>query len=111
MLKTAIASREQVLICIDALDEASPEHRVDLLDALREVSRESPSIRIFLTGRPFVRSDVERYFPGVQVISVSPTTDDIKAYLTMTVNDNVDPPVVVDVIGCCCYRTTRRLGT
>ncbi|RPA91551.1 hypothetical protein L873DRAFT_300588 [Choiromyces venosus 120613-1] len=78
MLKTAIASQEQLFICIDALDEASPEHRVDLLDALREISRESPSIHIFLTGRPFVRSDVEKYFPGVQVISVSPTTDDIK---------------------------------
>ncbi|RPA90439.1 hypothetical protein L873DRAFT_1717738, partial [Choiromyces venosus 120613-1] len=103
MLKTAIASQEQLFICIDALDEASPEHRVDLLDALREISRESPSIRIFLTGRPFVRSDVEKYFPGVQVISVSPTTDDIKIYLTRkldkdTVRDAMDNRLREDIL-------------
>ncbi|RPA91562.1 hypothetical protein L873DRAFT_1752016 [Choiromyces venosus 120613-1] len=103
MLKTAIASQEQLFICVGALDEASPEHQFDLLDALREISRESPSVRIFLTGRPFVRSEVEKYFPGVQVISVSPTTDDIKRYLTMkldkdTVHDAIDDRLREDIL-------------
>ncbi|RPA90141.1 hypothetical protein L873DRAFT_1719264 [Choiromyces venosus 120613-1] len=103
MLKTAIASRDGVFICIDALDEASPEHRFDLLDALREISRESPSVRIFLTGRPFVRSEVKKYFPGIQVISVSPTTDDIKRYLTMkldkdTLHDAMDGRLREDIL-------------
>ncbi|RPA90481.1 hypothetical protein L873DRAFT_1848806 [Choiromyces venosus 120613-1] len=96
MLKTAIVSQERVFICVDALDEASPEYQLDLLDALRKVSPESPSVRIFLTRRPFVRSEVEKYFPGFQVISVSPMMDNIKRYLTMKLDKDTEPDVMDD---------------
>ncbi|RPA90821.1 hypothetical protein L873DRAFT_1716542, partial [Choiromyces venosus 120613-1] len=96
MLRTAIALRERVFICVDALDEATPEYRLDLLDALREISWESPSVHIFLTGRPFVRSEVEKYFPGVQVLLVSPTTDNIRRYLTMKLDKDTEPDAMDD---------------
>jgi len=51
MLRTAIASPGQVFICIDALDECLPRHQSDLLKSLRDIVRESPTTRIFLTGR------------------------------------------------------------
>ncbi|RPA88673.1 hypothetical protein L873DRAFT_1905956 [Choiromyces venosus 120613-1] len=96
MLQAAIASRERVFICVDAFDEALPEYRLDFLDALREISQESPSVHIFFTGRHFVCSEVERYFPGVQVISVNPTTDDIKRYLTIKLDNDTEPDAMDD---------------
>ena len=58
MLRIAIASLPQVVICIDALDECLPKYLPELLKSLRDIVRESPSTRIFLTGRPHVGEDV-----------------------------------------------------
>jgi len=43
MIRTAIALLPSVYICIDALDECTPESRQELLESLRDVIRESPS--------------------------------------------------------------------
>ena len=59
MLKPFIASLPQVFICLDALDECLPKRVPEVLESLRDILRESPGTRIFLTGRPYVREDVQ----------------------------------------------------
>jgi len=91
MLKIAIASLPQVVICIDALDECLPKCLPELLKSLRDIGRESPSTRIFLTGRPHVGEDVRRYFTAAVVIPISPNTDDIRNYLEMRLEGDPEP--------------------
>ena len=91
MLKTAIASLPQVFICIDALDECLPKHLPEFLESLRDIVRESPTMRIFLTGRPHVGGAIQRYFAKVVEIPVSPNTDDIRNYLEMKLDRDGEP--------------------
>ena len=86
MLKAAIRQRRRVVICIDGLDESLPAHRIGLLSALQALIQELPNVRLFLTGRPFIRSEVKKYFPGVDTISVSPTKEDTKTFLRMNLD-------------------------
>ena len=91
MLKVAIASRPQVFICIDALDECLPKDLPELLESLREIVRESPTTRIFLTGRPHVREAIQRYFAGAVMIPISPSTNDVRNYLHMKLDRDEEP--------------------
>jgi len=61
MLRVAIAL-PPVFICVDALGECLLKCLSGLLGSLRDIVRESPTTRIFLTGRPHVREDIQRYF-------------------------------------------------
>jgi len=91
MLKIVIASLPRVFICLDALDECLPKHLPELLGSLRDITRESPRTRIFLTGRPHVREDVQRYFPNPVVIPISPNPDDIRNYVEMRLDRDSEP--------------------
>ena len=91
MLKIAIASLPQVFICLDALDECLPKHLPELLESLRDILRESPRTKIFLTGRPHIAEDVKRYFPKAVVIPISPNPDDIRNYVEMRLNRDAEP--------------------
>ena len=89
MLKGVIAQRERMVICIDGLDESLPEHRSGLLNSLKAIVQRLSNVRLFLTGRPFIRSEVEKYFPGVDTISVSPTRKDTEALLRMKLEEDM----------------------
>jgi len=91
MLKTAIAQRQWIVICIDGLDESLAVHRTGLLRALQIIVRDFPNVRLFMTGRPFIRSEVESYFPSMDTISVSPTREDTLAFLRMRLDGDTDP--------------------
>ena len=91
MLKIAIASLPQVFICVDALDECLPKYLPELLESLRDIVRESPRTRIFLTGRPHVKEDARRYFTEVVVIPISPSLDDIRNYVEMRLSKDAEP--------------------
>ena len=91
MLRMVIGSLTQVFICIDALDECLPKHLPKLLESLRDIVRESPTTRIFLTGRPHVAGAIQRYFTKTVVIPISPNTDDIRNYLAMKLDEDDDP--------------------
>ena len=78
----AITSSQRSFLCLDALDECTEEHRPDILDSLRQVIERSPSTRVFLTGRPQVRGEIERRFAGrTAIVSIAPRRDDITRYL------------------------------
>jgi len=91
MLKMVIAQRQRVVICIDGLDESLAAHRTGLLSALQTIVRGLPNVRLFLTGRPFIRPEVERYFPDMDAILVSPTREDTEAFLRMKLNGDPEP--------------------
>ena len=81
ILRVLIASLPKVFICIDALDEFLPKDLPELLQSLRDIDRESPRTRIFLTGRPHVTETVQRYFTKAVAIPIGPNQDDIKNYM------------------------------
>ena len=95
-LKSVMASLPPVYICIDALDECLPKNHPELLGSLRDIVREFPTTRIFLTGRPHVKQAIQKYFPGVVEIPISPNTDDVKSYLEMKLNEDEEPEAMDD---------------
>ena len=96
ILKKAMASLPPVFICIDALDECPPKNLLELLESLRDIVRESPTTRIFLTGRPHVREAIQRYFPEAVVIPINPNRDDVRSYLQMKLDRDEDPEAMND---------------
>ena len=96
MLKTAIGQRLRVVICIDGLDESLAAHRTGLLSALQAIVGELPNVRLFLTGRPFIRPEVERYFPSVDTILVSPTKEDTEEFLRKRLDGDPEPDAMDD---------------
>jgi len=92
LLPVALAPVKRTFICIDALDECSDKHLSQLLTSLRAVSQTSPNVRLFITGRPHIQSAVERYLPGsAEVVPFSPNSQDIREYLVMRLNHDLDP--------------------
>jgi len=86
------SSKEPTFICIDALDECVPEHRVKLLDSLNQILQESPDTRIFLTGRPHIRPEIGRRLAGtVTSLSISSKRDDIIRYLRTRLAEDTPP--------------------
>jgi len=59
-----VSSSRCTSICIDALDECPAGHRVKLLDSLNQILQKSPGARIFLTGRPHIRGEVNKHLSG-----------------------------------------------
>ena len=59
MFQTITATR-RTFICVDAIDECVPEHRIVVLESLGQMLKGSPDTRIFMTGRSHVRSEVQR---------------------------------------------------
>jgi len=67
----AIAATRRTFIFVDALDECLPEHRMVVLKSLGQMLQGSPDTRLFMTGRPHVRSEVERELGGGQPFYLS----------------------------------------
>jgi len=95
-LKTVIASLPQVFICLDAWDECLPKRFPEIRESLKDILRESPGTRIFLTGRSHVKEDVQRYFRKVVVIPISPNPNDIRNYVEMRLDRDVGPEAMSD---------------
>ena len=91
LLGAALAPMKRTFICIDALDECPDQHISQLLTSLHTASRASPDVRLLITGRPHIRSAVEKYLPGgVQVIPIIPSGEDIREYLEIELERDLD---------------------
>ena len=90
MLKIAIASLPKAFICLDALDECLPKHLPELLKSLGDIVRECPRTRVFLTRRPHVKEDIQRYCSNVVEIPISPNTNDIRNYVEMRLDNDTE---------------------
>jgi len=104
MLIKSVSSLRRGFICIDALDEFPTKYRSQLWDALQRIVRVCPNIRLFITGRPHIREEVKKYFPGYpDVSSIKPTEDDIRGYVIMRLrmdleSDAMDPELEADIL-------------
>jgi len=84
-----ISSLERVYICIDAMDELVPQHRSDLLRALRQIIQEAPNTRLFLTGRPHIRTELDKHLTQeAYTIHIVPDQGDIARYLIRKMDDD-----------------------
>ena len=92
-----ISSSQCMFICIDALDECPPGHRMKLLDSLNQILQRSPDARIFLTGRPHIRTEVEKHLAGrAAVRSITPTKGDIIIFLQAKLKEDTIPDAMDD---------------
>jgi len=88
----AITSSQPTFICIDALDEYVGGQRFKVVDTLRQVLEKSPTTRIFMTGRPHIRAEVEKRIAGRTIsLSVGPSKGDITTYLHARLGENETP--------------------
>ena len=88
----AVTSSQPTFLCIDALDECEGAQRVRLLDSLREILERSPRTRVFVTGRPHIRAEIEKRLAGrVTSISANPTRGDIITYLRVRLDEDETP--------------------
>ena len=72
----AITTTRRTFICVDALDECVPEFRMVVLEALGQILQRSPNTRLFMTGRPNVRREVERELGGAATFILIRATED-----------------------------------
>ena len=87
-----ITSSQPTYMVIDALDECTSMQRFRLFDSLKEILEESPGARIFVTGRPHIRAEIERCLAGwVTSVSVSPTRDDIVGFIRVRLSQDETP--------------------
>ena len=104
LFRGTLASVGRTFICIDALDEFPEKHLSQLLTSLHTISQASPDIRLFITGRPHIRSVVEKYLPEcVRVIPFSPNSEDIREYLEMKLkhdlgSEEMSPALEADIM-------------
>jgi len=91
----AITAAKRTFICVDALDECAPEHRMVVLESLGHILQASPNTRIFITGRSYVRSEVERRLDGTAAfILIEPTGDGIVNYLREKLRHDTTPEIM-----------------
>jgi len=86
-------------MCIDALDECTTAQRFRLFDSLKEILEKSPSARVFVTGRPHIRAEIERRLAGrVTSVSVCPTKGDIVSYLRFRLSHDETPDAMDETL-------------
>jgi len=87
-----IRCSQRIFMVIDALDECTAVQRFRLFDSLKEILEKSPGSRIFVTGRPHIRAEIETRLAGrVAAISVGPTRDDIVRFLRVRLSEDETP--------------------
>jgi len=91
MFQTVTATK-RTFICVDALDECVPEHRMVVLESLGQIVQGSGNTRIFVTGRSHIRSEVDRRLDGAATfILIEPTGDGIVNYLREKLRSDTTP--------------------
>ena len=94
MFQTATATK-RTFICVDALDECVPEHRVVVLESLGQILQGSPNTRIIMTGRSLVRSEVERILDGAaNFILIRTTEDGVLRFLREKLRKDTTPDIM-----------------
>jgi len=77
---------------IDALDECSAVQRYRLFDSLKQILEKSPDVRIFVTGRPHIREEIETRLAGrVTSLSIRPTRGDVVRFLRSRLSEDETP--------------------
>lgn len=92
-----IGSIDRVYICVDALDELLPTVRIELLQALRQIIRDTPDARLFLTTRPYIRGELGRYLvKDPHTIKIVANQGEIAIYLNHMMDNDRDPDLMTE---------------
>jgi len=87
-----ITSSQRTFMVIDVLDECTAVQRYRLFDLLQEILEKSPGTRVFVTGRPHIRVEIETRLAGrVTSVSICPTGDDIVRFLRVRLSEDETP--------------------
>jgi len=89
LVVNVFGSFEVVYLSVDAVDEVLPQHRLDFFRALQQIVQETPNVRLFLTGRPYIRAELNSHLTeGAYVIDIVVDQEDITRYLSRKIDDN-----------------------
>ena len=90
-LKVQLRQLKCAFICIDAVDELGPKVRQQLLSILKELATNS-NIRLFLTGRGHIETEVQNHFeiPQGYTVNISANQDDIREFVRQQIRENYD---------------------
>ena len=95
MLTKFLPSLKRAFICIDALDEFPPKQRAQLWHSPQSVVRKCQNTRLFLTGRPQIKTEMEEYLPEeAQMVTIEPTLEDIRRYIEERLNKDLDKSTI-----------------
>ena len=88
---------EVVYLCVDALDEVLPQHRLEFLRALRQILQDAPNVRLYLTGRPHIRVELDSHLTEkAYVIHIIADQADITGYLSRKIDDDQDQVLMTE---------------
>ena len=83
---------EVVYIAVDAVDEVLPQHRFEFLHALREILQDAPNVRLFLTGRSYIRAELDKHLTkNAYAINIVADQGDVSLYLSQKMDNDEDP--------------------
>jgi len=86
-----VGSIEVVYLCVDAVDEVLPQHRLKFLRALQQIVQEASNVRLFLTGRPHIRTELDKILARrVYSIHIVADRGDITRYVSQKMDDDDD---------------------
>ena len=86
-----VSSLDRVYICVDAMDELLPMNRFEFLRALQQIIQEAPNTRLFLTGRPHIRGELDKHLTkGAYSMHIVPDQGDIARYISRKLDDDDD---------------------
>ena len=87
-----IMCARRTYICMDALDEYPARYRLKLLDLLNQVLQKAPGARLFLTGRPHIRDEINKNLARRTVTrSITPSESDIIIFLHAKLKEDTIP--------------------
>jgi len=90
MLQT-VSTSQRTFIVVDALDECLAEHRQAVLKSLQGILERSPGIRLFLTGRSYIRDEVRGILANAATfIEIKPNEDDITTYILAKLEEDTN---------------------
>ena len=88
---------EVVYIVVDAVDEVLPQHRFEFLHALREIIQDAPNVRLFLTGRSYIRAELDKHLTKKAfAIHIVADQGDITLYLSQKMDNDEDPGLMTE---------------
>ena len=103
MLQT-VSTSQRIFICVDALDECVAEHRQVVLRSLREILENSPSTRLFLTGRSYIRGEILHLLAQTMTLmDIKSNQRDITTYILTRLEedsnkDAMNPSLRTDIL-------------
>ena len=94
-----IASIKAVYLCVDAVDEVLRQYRPEFLRALQQILQDAPNVRLFLTGRPYIRGELDSHLTKkAYFIHIVAGRGDIARYVSQIIEDgnSQDPDLMTE---------------